>query len=67
MSECAVVALNVLFSGLIARAVWHQEEGNNTARDHINEARKRGREEEEMRPRCDGKPRTGRRDKEDGE
>lgn len=66
MSECAV-ALSVLFSGLIVRAEWLQEEGNNTVRDHINEASERGREEEEMRRRCDVRPTTGRRDKEDAE
>lgn len=66
VSECAV-ALNVLFSGLIVRADRHQEEGNNTERDHINEASERGREEEEMRRRCVVRPTTGRRDKEDAE
>lgn len=57
MSECAV-ALNVLFS-LIVRADEHQEEGNNTARDHINKVCERGRKEEEMRLRCDGRAYNG--------
>lgn len=40
--ECAVV-LNILFRCLIVRADTHQEDGNTTARDHINKVCKRKR------------------------